>query len=129
MQILWGGSFQWHFCWCIEVAQAQDLVLQPRRLNGTIEVEADASGDDTENIQCALDAATDGGYRDVLLTSPDYSIGAIAATGFRWRSARPKQSKYNSCDSGLLARLRWCYGRSNGISSGDSVRAKYDVIC
>ena len=68
----------------IAVAQAQDLGCSSHvSLNGgTIEVEADASGDDTENIQCALDAATDGGYRDVLLTSPDYSIGAIAATGF-----------------------------------------------
>ena len=66
------------------VAQAQDLGCSSHvSLNGgTIEVEADASGDDTENIQCALDAATDGGYRDVLLTSPEYSIGAIAATGF-----------------------------------------------
>ena len=68
----------------IAVAQAQDLGCSSHvSLNGgTIEVEADASGDDTENIQCALDAATDGGYRDVLLTSPEYSIGAIAATGF-----------------------------------------------
>ena len=66
------------------IAQAQDLGCSSHvSLNGgTIEVEADASGDDTENIQCALDAATDGGYRDVLLTSPEYSIGAIAATGF-----------------------------------------------
>jgi len=64
--------------------QAQDLGCSSAvSLNGgTIEVEADASGDDTENIQCALDAATDGGYRDVFLTSADYSIGAIAVTGF-----------------------------------------------
>ena len=52
----------------IAVAQAQDLGCSSHvSLNGgTIEVEADASGDDTENIQCALDAATDGGYRDVF---------------------------------------------------------------
>jgi len=64
--------------------QAQDLGCSSAvSLNGgTIVVEADASGDDTENIQCALDAATDGGYRDVFLTSADYSIGAIAVTGF-----------------------------------------------
>ncbi|MDA0630740.1 MAG: hypothetical protein O2981_05105 [Proteobacteria bacterium] len=64
--------------------QAQDLGCSSAvSLNGgTIEVEADASGDDTENIQCALDAAIDGGYRDVFLTSADYSIGAIAVTGF-----------------------------------------------
>ena len=68
----------------ISLAQAQDLGCSSYvSLNGgTIEVEADASGDDTENIQCALDAATDDGYRDVLLTSPEYSIGAISATGF-----------------------------------------------
>ena len=64
--------------------QAQDLGCSSAvSLNGgTIEVEADASGDDTENIQCALDAASAGGYRNVSLTSTDYSIGAIAVTGF-----------------------------------------------
>ena len=66
------------------LAHAQDLGCPTAvALNGgTIEVAADASGDDTENIQCALDAATDGGYRDVYLTSSNYSIGAIAVTGF-----------------------------------------------
>ena len=66
------------------LTQAQDLGCSSAVSldGGTIEVEADASGDDTENIQCALDAAIDGGYRDVFLTSPDYSIGAIAVTGF-----------------------------------------------
>lgn len=66
------------------LTHAQDLGCPSAvSLNGgTIEVEADASGDDTENIQCALDAATDGGYRDVFLSSSEYSIGAIGVTGF-----------------------------------------------
>ncbi|MDG2135876.1 MAG: hypothetical protein P8J81_06345, partial [Luminiphilus sp.] len=56
----------------MHLTQAQDLGCSSAVSldGGTIEVEADASGDDTENIQCALDAAIDGGYRDVFLTSP-----------------------------------------------------------
>ena len=50
-------------------------------MGGSIEVEASDSGDDTDNIQCALDAAIDGGYRDVFLVSGEYSIGPIEATG------------------------------------------------
>jgi len=49
---------------------------------GTIEVAADASGDDTENLQCALNSAAEGGFRDVLLTSSSYSIGAVSTRGF-----------------------------------------------
>lgn len=73
--------------------QAQDLGCSSEvTLDGaTIEVEASASGDDTENIQCALTAAVDGGYRDVFLTSDEYGIGPIEITGFvgdlRGRSA------------------------------------------
>ena len=76
----------------IAVAQAQDLGCSSHvSLNGgTIEVEADASGDDTENIQCALDAATDGGYRDVLLTLSRVQHWGYRCYRFRWRSARPK---------------------------------------
>ncbi len=64
--------------------QAQDLGCGSAvSLNGgTIEVSAASSGDDTENIQCALDAAIDGGYRDVSLVSNEYSIGPIVAKGF-----------------------------------------------
>ena len=70
------------------LAQAQDDLgcSSYVTLNGgTIEVESvesQQSSDDTENIQCALDAAVDGGYRDVFLISPQYTIGAIAVTGF-----------------------------------------------
>ncbi len=49
---------------------------------GTIEVESDTSGDDTNNIQCALNAAADLGYRDILLISGEYSSGPISASGF-----------------------------------------------
>ena len=70
----------------VQSALAQDLGCSSLvSLNGgTIEVESVESGssDDTENVQCALDAATEGGYRDVFLTSPQYTIGAIAVTGF-----------------------------------------------
>ena len=107
------------------IAQAQDLGCSSHvSLNGgTIEVEADASGDDTENIQCALDAATDGGYRDVLLTSPEYSIGAIAATGFVGDLRHPRPLHLHPL---LLLRAeasqevpirwtandrKWCHGR------------------
>jgi hypothetical protein len=41
---------------------------------GTIEV-ASVQGDDSGNIQCALNAAADGGYGTVFLTSPRYEIG------------------------------------------------------
>ena len=51
-------------------------------LNGaSIEV-ASVSGDDTDNIQCALDAAVSDGYRVVSLVSPAYEIGAVEVTGF-----------------------------------------------
>ena len=71
----------------VQSALAQDLGCSSLvSLNGgTIEVESvesEGSSDDTENVQCALDAATEGGYRDVFLTSPQYTIGAIAVTGF-----------------------------------------------
>ena len=70
----------------VQSALAQDLGCSSLvSLNGgTIEVESvesEGSSDDTENVQCALDAATEGGYRDVFLTSPQYTIGAIAVTG------------------------------------------------
>ena len=65
-------------------AHAQDLDCPSEvSLNGgSIEVEASDSGDDTDNIQCALDAAIEGGYRDGFLVSGEYSIGPIEATGF-----------------------------------------------
>ena len=48
---------------------------------GTIEVSS-AQGSDTENLQCALDAAVSGGYRDVFLVSSEYQISGLSATGF-----------------------------------------------
>ncbi|MFT7288988.1 MAG: hypothetical protein ACI87W_003113 [Halieaceae bacterium] len=49
---------------------------------GTIEVAA-VSGGDSGNLQCALDAATSGGYGTVLLTSPEYSLdGGIKVDDF-----------------------------------------------
>ena len=48
---------------------------------GTIEVSS-SSGNDTENIQCALDAAVSGGYRDVFLVSAQYEISGVSARGF-----------------------------------------------
>ncbi len=80
-------------CLVVMPLHAQDLGCPAEvTLNGAvIEVEASSTGDDNENIQCALDAAVDGGYREVFLTSPEYGIGAIEVTGFigdlRGRSA------------------------------------------
>lgn len=48
---------------------------------GTIEVSSSGDGD-TENIQCALDAAVSGGYRDVFLVSNEYEISGLSAKGF-----------------------------------------------
>ena len=66
------------------VATGQELSCSSAvTLNGgTIEVAADASGDDTENLQCALSSAAEGGFRDVLLISSSYSIGAVSTRGF-----------------------------------------------
>ena len=66
------------------ISVAQDLGCSGSvTLNGgTIEVESDSAGDDTENLQCAIDAATSGGYRDILLTSSNYSISSVNGTGF-----------------------------------------------
>lgn len=49
---------------------------------GTIEVESDSTGNDTDNLQCALDAAVEFGYRDIVLVSDGYSSGPLSALGF-----------------------------------------------
>lgn len=49
---------------------------------GTIEVEADASGGDTDNLQCAIDEAVKSGYGDILLVSNEYFIDRLAAKRF-----------------------------------------------
>ena len=74
-------------------------------LNGAvIEVAASSGGDDTENIQCALDAAVRDGYREVFLTSSSYGIGAIEVTNYvgdlRGRSA--DNTVVNVLDSSLV---------------------------
>jgi len=107
----------------VQSALAQDLGCSSSvSLNGgTIEVEADAAGDDTDNIQCALDAATDGGYRDVFLTSSEYSIGAIAVTGFvgdlRGRSKAGTnvtiQDSSLSCDGAIGVALEFRVGTAS----------------
>ncbi len=50
---------------------------------GTIEVASVSSGDDTENLQCALDFAVEAGFRDIFLTSSDYVIGGVSGRGFQ----------------------------------------------
>ena len=58
------------------MASAQDLGCEAEVSldGGVIEVSSSSSGDDTDNIQCALDAAADGGYKDVYLTSSAYAV-------------------------------------------------------
>ena len=67
------------------VSFAQDLGCEAEVSldGGVIEVASSSSGDDTANIQCALDAAADGGYKDVYLTSSAYAVGGIEVTNFR----------------------------------------------
>ena len=50
---------------------------------GTIEVASVSSGDDTENLQCALDFAVEAGFRDIFLSSSDYVIGGVSGRGFQ----------------------------------------------
>ena len=68
-----------------EIANSQDLSCSSAVTldGGTLEVASDNSGDDTKNLQCALDFASEAGFRDIFLTSKTYNIGAVSATGFR----------------------------------------------
>ena len=52
---------------------------------GIVKVQSTPDGDDTDNIQCALDAAVTGGYKDVYLTSDAYSIGGVTANDYEGR--------------------------------------------
>ena len=54
-----------------EIANAQDLTCSSAVTldGGTLEVTSDNSGDDTENLQCALDFAIEAGFRDIFLLS------------------------------------------------------------
>lgn len=56
---------------------SSDVVLN----GGVIEVSA-TGGDDTENIQCALQAGADNGFREVVLLDPEYSTGYVSVTNF-----------------------------------------------
>ena len=104
-------------------AHAQDLDCPGEvSLNGgSIEVEASDSGDDTDNIQCALDAAIDGGYRDVFLVSGEYSIGPIEATGFvgdlrgagKVRTSVAIRDSSLSCDGEMGVALRFQVGAAS----------------
>jgi len=71
------------FC-CLSVSgYGQDLACSDAVsvAGPVIEVTA-ITGDDTANIQCALDEAAELGYREVLLTSAQYEIGAISVDRF-----------------------------------------------
>lgn len=71
---------------------------------GTIEVASDDSGDDTQNLQCALDFAVDAGFRDIFLSSNNYDIGAVSATGFQGDlRGRSKGATLVSIQNGSLA--------------------------
>ena len=66
---------------------------------GTIEVEARESGESTEDLQCAMQAAIDGGYSDIFLVSDEYSISNVAAKNLvgtiRGRSKRTTKVTIN----------------------------------
>jgi hypothetical protein len=65
------------------LAQDLDCNSQVSLDGGVVKVSASSSGDDTENIQCALKAAVDGGYREVYLTSKSYSISGVEIANFQ----------------------------------------------
>ena len=68
--------------------RARPFLLERVTLDGgTLEVASDNSGDDTKNLQCALDFASEAGFRDIFLTSKTYNIGAVSATGSEETSA------------------------------------------
>ena len=70
---------------------------------GTIEVASDSSGDDTENLQCALDFAVEAAFRDIFLSSSSYSIGAVGARGFQGDlRGRSKGATLVSIENGAL---------------------------
>lgn len=85
---------------------------------GTLKV-ASVSGDDSGNIQCALDAAADEGYGTVLLTSSTYEIAdhiyVDAFTGelkgvSKANTLLQVQNGYLACDSGESGVLEFSNG-------------------
>ena len=69
----------------MSVAQDLECSDEVELDGGIIKVQSTADGDDTDNIQCALDAAISGGYKDVYLTSDAYSIGGVTANDYEGR--------------------------------------------
>lgn len=67
----------------MSVAQDLDCEAEVSASGGLIEVTSSSSGDDTENLQCALDAATAGGYKDVYLSSSEYTVGSVEVNNFK----------------------------------------------
>ena len=102
---------------------AQDLSCPSTvTLNGgTLEVASDNSGDDTENLQCALDFASEAGFRDIFLTSKTYNIGAVSAIGFRgdFRGKSKKNTVVNiqngalSCTEAMGAAIEFQVGNAS----------------
>lgn len=76
------------------------------------------SGDDTENLQCALTAAAREGYRNVFLTSAEYEVGGIEVTGYTGDLSGRSTSKTKitvqdgalACDAAPGAVLRFNVG-------------------
>ncbi len=135
MRHLWGFTIVGWIGLQIAGVLAQDLGCPDSvTLNGgTIEISADSSGDDTENLQCAIDAATSGGYRDILLTSSEYSISSINATGFvgdlrgqsKTKTAVSIQDSSLSCDGKIGVAL----GFRVGTASVRSMSLSADSPC
>lgn len=67
----------------VTVAQDLGCAAEVTATGGVVEVAASSGGDDTENLQCALDAAVAGGYKDVYLSSSEYAIQGIEVNNFK----------------------------------------------
>jgi len=71
------------FCGLSISGYSQELACSDAvSLSGPVIEVAAVSGDDTANIQCALEQAAELGYREILLTSAQYEIVAVAADKF-----------------------------------------------
>ncbi len=100
-------------------AKAQDLGCGTAvALDGADVTVESVSGDDTDNIQCALSAAARDGYRNVFLTSEEYEVGGIEVTGYIGDLSGRSTSKTKitvtegalACDSAPGAVLRFNVG-------------------
>ena len=85
---------------------------------GTIEVEANESADSTEDLQCAMQAAINGGYSEIFLVSDEYFISSVAAKNLvatiRGRSKRNTKVTVDdysiACDGALNSALSFTNG-------------------